>query len=33
VWAVGPNRTNHPVRGTCIRPIRHMGDGAPLAKS
>lgn len=32
VWAVGPNRTNHPVRGTCIRPIRHMGDGAPISQ-
>ncbi|KAJ7687074.1 hypothetical protein B0H14DRAFT_2654042 [Mycena olivaceomarginata] len=32
VWAVGPNGTNHPVRGPCIRPIRHMGDGAPISQ-
>ncbi|KAJ7300457.1 hypothetical protein DFH08DRAFT_999775 [Mycena albidolilacea] len=32
VWAVGPNGTSHPVRGPCIRPIRHMGDGAPISQ-
>jgi hypothetical protein len=32
VWAVGQNRTNHPVCGPCIRPIRHMGDGAPISQ-
>ncbi|KAJ6574165.1 hypothetical protein B0H19DRAFT_1123859 [Mycena capillaripes] len=30
VWAVGPNGTNHPVRGPCIRPMRQMGDGTPI---
>ncbi|KAF7372121.1 hypothetical protein MVEN_00070900 [Mycena venus] len=30
VWAVGPNGTNHPVRGPCIRPMRHMADGTPI---
>ncbi|KAF7371738.1 hypothetical protein MVEN_00030300 [Mycena venus] len=30
VWAVGPNGTNHPVRGPCIRPMRYMADGTPI---
>ncbi|KAJ7076929.1 hypothetical protein C8R44DRAFT_755362 [Mycena epipterygia] len=30
VWAVGPNGTNHPVRGPCIRPMRQMADGTPI---
>ncbi|KAF8180491.1 hypothetical protein K438DRAFT_1768399 [Mycena galopus ATCC 62051] len=30
VWAVGPNGTNHPVRGPCIRPMRQMEDGTPI---